>query len=193
MTTELPLELPLEEVRRRMMTSITDADLERYFPETNHYKNNVIKYSELSKFKSLEELLPKDKSYKIILIEQDYNNGHWVCLIRNGDNIEEFDSYGGYIDDELKFVDRLKKKLLGEGRNVVTDLKKQDKKFKHISNKVKLQSLANRSCTCGRWVILRILMMRNFFYNLKEFQEFIKKYSKEMGLTPDELVAYWIV
>jgi hypothetical protein len=35
-------------------------------------------------------------------------------------------------------------------------------------------------------------MMKNFFYDLEEFQKFIKKYKKEIGLGADELVAYWI-
>lgn len=185
--------IDMDDVLKRMRTNITDLDLERYFPETNHYKNNVIKYSELANYKSIEELLPNDKSYKIILIEQNYNSGHWTCLLRYGNTIEWFDSYGLPVDGELKFINSVKRRLLGEGRKTLTELLSKVKDKNIVYNKVKLQKLCNKSATCGRWVILRILMMKNFFYNLKEFQDFIKKYKKEIGFKDaDELVAYWI-
>jgi hypothetical protein len=185
--------IDMDDVLKRMRTNITDLDLERYFPETNHYKNNVIKYSELDNYKSIEELLPTDRSYKIILIEQNYNTGHWTCLLRYGDTIEWFDSYGLPVDGELKFINSVKRQLLGQGRKTLTELLSKVKDKNIVYNKVKLQKLCNKSATCGRWVILRILMMKNFFYNLKEFQDFIKKYKKEVGFKDaDELVAYWI-
>ena len=49
----------MDEVLTRMRTNITDLDLERFFPETNHYKDNVIKYSELANYNSIEELSQK--------------------------------------------------------------------------------------------------------------------------------------
>lgn len=187
------MSIDMNEVLTRMKTNITDLDLERYFPETNHYKNNVIKYSELGNYKSIEEILPNDRSYKIVLIEENYNSGHWTCLLRYGDTIEWFDSYGLDVDCELKFINAVKRRLLGEGRNILRDLLKKVKGKKVIYNHYKFQKLSNCSCTCGRWVILRILMMKNFFYDLEEFQKFIKKYKKELGLGADELVAYWVV
>jgi len=183
----------MDEILQRMRTNITDLDLERYFPETNHYKNNVIKYSELSKYKNIEQLLPHDHSYKIILIEENYNSGHWTCILRYGDTCEFFDSYGLVWDAELKFINAVKRRLLGEGRKLLTELLSTVKDYKVIWNKKKLQKLCNHSATCGRWVILRILMMKNFFYDLKDFQNFISKYKKELGLDADELVAYWVV
>jgi hypothetical protein len=186
-------DINMDEVLKRMRTNITDLDLERYFPETNHYKNNVIKYSELANYKSIEELLPKDRSYKIILIEENYNSGHWTALLRYGDTIEWFDSYGLAPDGELKFINAVKKRLLGEGRKTLTELLSKVKDKKVVYNKAKLQKLSNQSATCGRWVILRILMMTKFFYNLPEFVSFIKKYRKELDFgDTDQLVAYWV-
>ena len=59
----------IETIRNRMRTNITDLDLKRYFPETNQPNDNVIKYSELANVQSLNEILPHDKSWKIILLE----------------------------------------------------------------------------------------------------------------------------
>jgi len=106
------MSIDMNEVLTRMRTNITDLDLERYFPETNHYNDNVIKYSELANYKSIEELLPKDRSYKIVLIEQNYNSGHWTALLRYDDTIEWFDSYGVCPDGELKFINAVKRRLL---------------------------------------------------------------------------------
>jgi hypothetical protein len=187
-------DINLDEVLTRMRTNITDLDLERYFPETNHYKNNVIKYSDLADYSSIEELLPGDRTYKIILIEDNYNSGHWTAVLRYDDTIEWFDSYGLPPDGELKFINAVKKKLLGEDKKLLGNLLSKVKDKKVVYNNSRLQKLCNKSATCGRWCILRIIMMKNFLYNLKDFQNFIKKWKKEIGFhSSDELVAYWIL
>ena len=138
-------------IRDRMRTNITDLDLKRYFPETNLPNDNVIKYSELANIQSLDEILPQDKSWKIILLEQELNKGHWMMICRYGNTYCEFDSYGKRIDEELKFVDKIQKILLGQNRKYITELlNKLPKKTKKIWNKKKLQKITNASATCGR-------------------------------------------
>jgi hypothetical protein len=179
-------------VIKRIKEPITDKDLERYFPETNHYADNVMKYSDLLKYNSIYQLLPNEKSYKIILVESEKNSGHWTAIMRYKDTIEFFDSYGVAPDGELKFIDSIKKRLLGENRHYLTTLLRNITDKKVIYNKMKFQKLKTGSATCGRWVILRILMMRDFFYTLEEFQDFINKNKNEMGFDPDYLVSLWI-
>ena len=115
----------LETIQNRMRTNITDLDLKRYFPETNEPNDNVIKYSELGNIQSLDEILPHDKSWKIILLEQELNRGHWMMICRYGNTYCEFDSYGKRIDDELKFVDKIQKILLGQNQKYITELLKK--------------------------------------------------------------------
>ena len=183
----------IETIRNRMRTNITDLDLKRYFPETNQPNDNVIKYSELANVQSLDEILPHDKSWKIILLEQELNKGHWMMICRYGNTYCEFDSYGKRIDEELKFVDKIQKILLGQNRKYITELlNKLPKKTKKIWNKKKLQKITNASATCGRWCILFVICMRDYGFDLKEFQQFIDKWSKELNLTPDELVSHWV-
>lgn len=176
----------------RFKQPISDTDLERYFPETNHYKNNVIKYSDLKNYKNIDELLPTDRSYKIILIENKYNSGHWTAVMRYGDTYEAFDSYGCNPSTELKFINSIIKRLLGEDRDYLGALLNTIKSGKVVYNRKKLQKLKYGSATCGRWVILRILMMKEMGYDLKEFQDFIEKNCDELGVTPDYLVSLWI-
>jgi hypothetical protein len=61
-----------------------------------------------------------------------------------------------------------------------------------VYNKKKFQKLKNGINTCGRWVILRTIMMKDFYYNLEDFIDFINKWKEQTGLTGDELVAHWV-
>ena len=183
-----------KEIHKTMHKNITDLDLKRYLPETNSPNDNVIKYSELADIDSLDEILPHDKSFKIVLIEDSYNSGHWCAILRYGKTYEWFDSYGIGIDEELKFIDSLQKKLLGQDRKYLTKLleKLPKKTTKVVWNKRKLQSIANDSNTCGRWCILRIVTMTDFGFDLKQFHEFIDTWKKKLKLSPDEMVSLWV-
>ena len=181
------------DLEQQIAKNITDVDLNRYFPETKSDNHHVIKYSELADVASIYELLPKDMSYKIILIEEQPNKGHWVCILRYGKTIEAFDSYSGTIDNELKFIPEVMKRMLGEDKKHLGRLLKDVKDRQVIYSKKRLQKLEDGINTCGRWVILRILMMKEFFYTLQEFLDFIQKSVEETEMTPDELVASWII
>ena len=54
----------------------------------------IIKYSELSTFNDLDELLPNENDYCIILYEHEPSSGHWVCLLKYNGTFEFFDAYG---------------------------------------------------------------------------------------------------
>ena len=179
-------------LEQRIGTNITDLDLDRYFPETKTDNHHVIKYSEVANVASIYDLLPKDMSYKIILIEEQPNKGHWVCILRYGKTIEVFDSYGGTIDNELKYIPEVMKRMLGEDKKHLGRLLKAVEDRQVIYSKKRLQKLKGGINTCGRWVILRILMMKQFFYTLNEFLAFIDNAVEDTSFTPDELVANWI-
>ena len=181
------------DLEKQISTNITDLDLNRYFPETKSDNHHVIKYSELANVNSIYGLLPKDMSYKIILIEEEPNKGHWVCILRYGRTIEAFDSYGGTIDNELQYIPEVMKRMLGEDKKHLGRLLRDVKDRQVIYSKKRLQKLQDGINTCGRWVILRILMMKEFFYTLQEFLDFIEKTVEETGMSTDELVASWII
>jgi hypothetical protein len=183
----------MREIEDVMTSNISDLDIKRYFPETNTPNDNLMKYSELADVQSLEEILPQDKSFKIILIEDHYNIGHFVCIMRYGNTFEQFDSYGKKIDDELAFISNIQKKLLGQDKKYLTHLfAKLPKGIKKVINKKRLQNLSNNSATCGRWCILRISMMKDFDFDLKTFQEFITRWKSKLKLSGDEMVSLWV-
>ena len=183
-----------KDILERMRTDMTDLDIQRYLPETNSPQDNLMKYSELADVNSIYDILPYDRSYKIILVESEYSKGHFVAILRYGNTIEQFDSYSKKIDDELSFVSNLQKQLLGQDKKYLTHLlKKLPKKVKKIYNKKRLQKLVNNSATCGRFVILRIILMKDFGFNLQQYQDFLERWCKKTGLNANELVAFYYI
>jgi len=176
------------EIKDRISKPLTDGDIERHTGI-----KEVIKYSELSTYKSIEDLLPEDKSAVIILIEDKLNSGHWVAVMRYGKTIEYFNSYGAKWDTDWKFVNRMVRMILGENTNEMTRLmdKASADGWTTIWNKHRFQHLDSKIQTCGRWCVLRIEMMK-MGYNLQEFYDFIKKREKELGEKSDFIVAKFV-
>jgi len=177
---------------KRLATNISDSDIHRYFPDAHQ---NIISYGDIAKYSDINQLLPHDKSYKIILIEDSKNHGHWCCICRYGDTIESFDSYGsGKLEYEFKFIPKFIRKQLGETKPYLENLLKKAKKggAKIVYNHDRLQADGDGVNTCGRWVILRLLMMKEMNYDLDEFCRFMDKTSAETGKPADILVADFI-
>ena len=42
----------------------------------------MVKFGDLENYKDIYELLPLWEDFRIILIEQKLNSGHWVCITR---------------------------------------------------------------------------------------------------------------
>jgi hypothetical protein len=181
---------PTKEDLARMTTG---DDFDRYLHGAS---NKILKYSELGKYynDTVEELLPEETDYRIILIEQNYNTGHWVCILRYGKTIEWFDSYGIKPPNELNFISAVKNKFLGQKKKTLIDLLDDAKSrgWNVIYNKKKLQKLKNGINTCGRWVILRITMMKDMMFGLADFLDFVNKNFEGGDLSRDELVIRWV-
>jgi len=160
-----------EETIHRISKPMSDSELEKY---TGIKASEIIKYSELKDFKTIDELLPADKSFRIILLEETYNSGHWIAMMRYGSTIEFFNSYGTAPDTDWRFINKMIRVVLGENTNELTRLMKNADElgYEAIYNKRDFQKHSNDIQTCGRWVVLRIEMMR-MGYDLKQFGEFI--------------------
>jgi hypothetical protein len=182
----------INKIKERMATNIGDDDLKRYFGES--INDHIIKYSDLVKYKNIEELLPSHRSYKIILIEDKINSGHWVLLIRFNNEIEFFNSYGLKPSSELDFIGHIQNWFLGQDiKHLNILLNKARNKFKIIYNKKRFQKLKNGINTCGRWVILRLIMLLFFNMNLYDFNKFIDKLKQQYNYPTDVIVSMLIV
>jgi len=153
--------------------------------------SKIIKYSELKNYNTLDELLPNQFDFKIILLETQRNSGHWVCVIRMNNIIECFNSYGVTIDSEFRFIPDSIERILGESKRFLSNLIKKNNTFKIVNNTYKFQSQNDDVATCSRWIILRIETAK-MGYNLKQFTKMINNESVNTDIPPDICVLYYV-
>ncbi len=175
-------------INKTVSQSISETDIMNYFGY--NVKNDIITYSQLDEYKSIEELLPESKSWKIILIEEKEYFGHWVLILRYNNTIEFFNSYGTSPSYELDLIPDKQNEILGQDEKYLNKLLNIALgKFKIIYNKKRFQRLENNINTCGRWVILRIIMLENFNMDLNKFIIFMDNLKKPYKLNYDQLVS----
>ena len=88
--------------------ALGDDDIKKELPDAK-----IMDYEGLKQYNNIDELLPENGRYVIILYEHQQNSGHWVALARQNDRIFFFCSYGVKIDGQLKWVDYNTRKELG--------------------------------------------------------------------------------
>ena len=160
-------------VLERIGKPMSNADLEKYLDVKPH---DIMKYSKLSDYKTIEELLPKDGDFQIILIEDKYNSGHWVSVERKGKVINYFNSYGAKEDTDWRFIPRMIRIILGQNTNDLTRLFKEaeSRGYKIERNSKRLQKLDDKIMTCGRWVVFWRHLSK-MGYTMKQFQAQVDK------------------
>lgn len=170
-------------LKQEIATPLSDADIKAFLPEAL-----ILKYSELSKYPTLHDVLPEVYSYCFILYENSLNNGHWTVISRPEEGIAEyFDSYGGYVDNPLRWVSTNTKVGLGVTKPYLGILFRKTPEDV-VYNKCKFQKEGENINDCGRWCVLRVALMLKGL-NLDKFHDYIYTKSKKMKLTPDELVT----
>lgn len=148
-------------------------------------KIKVLPYSELSKFKTIDEVLEPYGRVALLYMSKP-GFGHWVLLHkRKGNIIELFDSYGLCVDSELDFIDPDFRKKSNQMRQHLTNLMIQPKYTVHYNDKP-IQSLKKGVSTCGRWALCRAV---NNDLSVDKFIEKIKATAKRENKTPDQLVC----
>jgi hypothetical protein len=119
----------------------------------------VIRYSEIRNHDTLQELLyPYNRV--VILYETSSGFGHWVGLFINGDKeIEFFDPYGYFIDDQFKFIDQsMRSNNSGQDKRYLSMLLlKSPPNTKIVYNSNPIQSHKKGINSCGRHIIARML------------------------------------
>ena len=166
-----------------------DLEIKRFLP---HAK--IIKYSELSKVQDLDEILPSDKDYLIILVQnRGVSNGHWVVLLRDRNNWIYWDSYGRPIDAHLNDVPVQMLHSFGIKEPYLSNLlKKEVKKGKRVVyNKIAYQGSGEGLATCGRHALFRIFHHLNN-KDENEYKKHMDRIKDKYGLTYDQIVSYEI-
>lgn len=144
-------------------------------------KTRIISYKQLMKKNNINEVLEPFGSC-VILYETKDAFGHWICLLKRGNIIEQFDSYGYIPDNQRKFIPEAYKKMHYPEKYLVKLL--LDSGYKIRYSEFKLQDANDENvASCGRWVVMRIL-----FKDLDEYQ--FKNLFTGKSLKPDLLVTY---
>lgn len=162
---------------------LSDADIREFLDHPM-----ILKYSDLANYPTLHDVLPEVGSYCFLLYESSLNNGHWTVILRPEEGIVEyFDSYGGYVDDPLRWTDNSTQVGLGVSKPYLSILLRKTPE-EVIYNKTKFQKDGPNINDCGRWCILRVVTMM-YGLNLKDFKEFVEERVKKNKISPDQLVT----
>jgi len=182
---ELKKEEAYQKMKTKLATMISDVDFNKFFVDA---PQKLLKYSELENIKDIDELLPDERDYRIILTESQKNSGHWCAITRNNNIYTWFDPYSGKPDSELKFIPAIMNKMLGQDKRHLSRIIKTIKEPNQIFyNETKYQKLQDGINTCGRWCIC-FLLLSHMGYDLKEFKNFIKQTSKKHGNMPYDIL-----
>lgn len=169
-------------------TPLGDDDIRRYLPNSK-----IMKYSDLSKYNNIEDLLKKNKDYAFILYEDSPNKGHWVSILRYDPYIEYFDSYGGKVDDPLNWISKDQRKKLGQDKKLLSKLFDKTK-LKVIYNPINYQedNMTKNINTCGRHSVFRVKNLTDCNRDLNSYYELMGGIKKKSGNKYDEIVSHLI-
>jgi hypothetical protein len=179
-----------EEINEEKEIPMDDADIRSFLPDAK-----IIRYSDLKDYRSLEELLPNEVDYIIILYLESSHKGHWVCVQRYDNTFEFFDPYSspdGRIDEPLLWVPYGVRMKLGVAVPFMTRLFNSilnDNKYKAIYNPIKYQEEKEDVNSCGRHCVFRILNLIKKGRSLSEYYKHMLKLKDKLKLSYDDIVV----
>jgi len=175
----------IDKMKKMLNYSLSDSDIRSVLGDFT----KIIKYADFDHYTSLNELLPQNNDFVVILIESEKNSGHWTCISRRDNVFTLFDSYGCKLSQELDFVSRSMNYLLGQTKAELENLiKNTADDCEVVYNKERLQSQDSNVASCGRWCCAYLSMFK-MGYDLEEFLKFINKRCDDTGLPPDIVVT----
>jgi hypothetical protein len=177
----------MKEIYDRLYISMGDDEIRKYLPRVP-----ILKYIDLQKYDRITDLLREPRSCAVILVELSTNVGHWIALIRNGNNIYFFDPYGYRPDKQLLWVPKYMRAALGQNVPFISYLLNRalSDGFKVSFNEIDYQSKSENIATCGRWVVSRCLFaLHERDPTPEQYYKLIKKFMKDYGLSPDLVIC----
>jgi hypothetical protein len=146
----------------------------------------IISYPTLLDYDNIHDILDEKGRLLILYLTKAMNHGHWVCLLkqkRNGQEyIEYFDPYGNYKpDEESKWISQDKLREFSEDTHYLTELLRNSG-MKVTYNKYPFQSTEKDINTCGRHCVTRLYCKH---LSLPQYTKMVQ----ESGVTPDDFVS----
>jgi hypothetical protein len=172
--------MDLQEIKEDPMG---DDDIKYYFP-----KARTITYADLSKYKTIDEVLPKNQSYIFLLYQASQNNGHWTLVYNNNGEINFFCPYGSTPSIPLHWTPLEKRRELGEAKPYLDYLLSSTNK-KVIYNPIDYQNKKNDEIsTCGRHCC-NILASFLKGINMSQYYKGMRDIKNKTGKNYDDIVS----
>jgi len=148
----------------------------------------IVPYHDLSKYRDINQLLPKNKDACMLLYENRIMDGHWVCLTKNNGEISFFDPYGEVIDKQLKYSQYSNQRVNGGNDQSLHHLL-ETSRLPVYYNDFKYQRDGGDVNTCGRHCINFIRYNQQKGLDLEDYNEMMMKAHNKTKLPYDELIA----
>jgi uncharacterized protein YcgL (UPF0745 family) len=132
----------------------------------------MVKFDQLVEYKTIEQLLPKQKDCVVIFYETESASvGHWTALCRLNQTYIFYDSYGNALQEDFSYIPKSLRNQLGIEKDYLKNLLKD----KHvITNHIDFQKMKDNIMTCGRFVAIFLYVFKRG-YSLSDFEKIMKK------------------
>jgi hypothetical protein len=154
--------------------SLSNIELGEMLPDTN-----IVIYPELENIMNIDEVLD-DNGNAILLYMNGDKQGHWVSLLKKGNEIEVYDPYGFHPSQWSKELTLPNEEIKYEGDLLISKIKGSGYKMKH--NKKRAQPLSGDVNSCGRHAYMRVILGN---YDLDEYNKIINN----QEVSADDLVT----
>ncbi len=149
----------------------------------------IMTYDNLLNYDNIDDVFgDKDSIALLYVTHPNPTYGHWTGLFRHRNydpqTIEFFDSYGLFIDEQIKFVPKQLRAQLGEDYPYLSKLL-YESPYELIYNPIQLQQKKKGVASCGRHVVMRCIS-KNIM--LHDYIDLIQE--KDTIDNPDEMVTY---
>ncbi|MBY0541419.1 MAG: hypothetical protein K2P52_08430 [Campylobacterales bacterium] len=154
---------------------------------------NIVTYSELYKYGTIDQLLGRYKRC-IILFCYKENYGHWVTVFicPTTGKLHFFNSYGdmrkkfdGYPDNFLQLINKKYRVESHQDYPYLSDLLYKSP-YELEYNPTQFQQLDKRIKTCGYWCVLRLMCQE---MTDEQFENFIKENCQYNKISSDNLAV----
>lgn len=155
---------------------------------------NIILYPDLYKYNSLDEILEPYGSCILLFAFQIKPSiyGHWCAINKISDNeVEFFNSYGGWPDDTLKHILGGIRKKSNQDKPYLSMLMLESP-YQLSYNEYRFQKHGKNIKTCGRHCAIRSIFKD---LSLEEYKKLLETLGKKLNMDMDELVTFltiWI-
>jgi len=175
--------MDIDELTRISNIPLTSDDLEKTIGVK---AEDIILYKDLANYATIDDLLPNNTDFKIILLEWEAGKGHWVIIYKQNNKYFYFNSYGNKYDNDLNVLSKCIKMILGQ----------EVKQIARLLNGKECDWSRTRfqkgdAQTCGRWCVMRISMLK-MGYTQQQFTKYMENLKEQYDLPYDLIVCMYI-